>query len=117
MTKKMPPLALAETLPGPPLYQEFQVIFANTNVPQQVPGFIVPPGATVTLFPTTTGGVNAHPCFVGDQPELLGTSGSRSLPAGADVSIALQVDHTGKIWVMGTANDGVLVVVAAPQIG
>lgn len=116
MTKKLP-LALAESLPGPPLYESFQVIFSVTNKPQQVPPFVVPPGASVTLYPTTSSGVNAHACFVGDEPDLLGTTASRALPAGADVSIGLQVDNTGRIWVMGTQGDGVLVIVAAPQIG
>lgn len=111
------PLTLSEALPGPALYEQFQVIFAATNVPQQVPSFIVPPGASVVLFPTTSTGVNAHASFIADQPELLGTTGGRTLPAGADVSIGLPVDNTGSIWVMGTMGDGVLVVIAASQIG
>jgi hypothetical protein len=117
MTKTLPPLAPAESLPGPPLYVQLQLIFAATNAPQNVPSFVVPPGASVVLFPTTSTGVNAHASYIGEQPELLGTTGSRVLPAGADVSISLPVDNTGKIWAMGTMGDGVLVVVSAPQIG
>ena len=82
MTKQAAPLTPIMALPGPPLYQQFQITFAQTNVPQQIPAFRVRPGASVTLFPTTPTGVNAHPCFVGDQPDLLGTTGSRTLPAG-----------------------------------
>ncbi len=117
MTQKAPPLALSESLPGPPLYQQFQIIFAETGLAHQMPSFVVPPGASVTLFPTTSTGLNANVCYIGDQPDLLGTTGSRTLPAGADVSISLQVDNTGKIWASGTAGDGILVIVAAPQIG
>ncbi len=117
MTKKALPLALAESLPGPPLYEQFQIVFAATNVPQNVPSFVVPPGASVTLFPTTSTSLNAHICYIGEQPDQLGTTGSRTLPSAADVSISLQVDNTGKIWAMGTEGDGVLVIVAAPQIG
>lgn len=117
MAKQTKPLTPISAIPGPALYEQFQVLFAATNVPQQVPGFVVPPGASVALYPTTSAGVNAHAAYVGEQPDLLGTSGSRALPAGADVSIGLAYDNTGSIWVMGTAGDGVLVVVSAPQIG
>ena len=65
MTKQAAPLTPIMALPGPPLYQQFQITFAQTNVPQQIPAFRVRPGASVTLFPTTPTGVNAHPCFVG----------------------------------------------------
>ncbi len=53
MTKQAAPLTPIMALPGPPLYQQFQITFAQTNVPQQIPAFRVRPGASVTLFPTT----------------------------------------------------------------
>ena len=117
MAKQTKPLTPISAIPGPALYEQFQVLFATTNVPQQVPAFVVPPGASVVLYPTTSAGVNAHPSFVATDPDLIGTTGGRVLPAGADVSIGLAVDNTGVVTVAGTAGDGVLIVVSAPQIG
>lgn len=117
MTKQAAPLTPIMDAPGPPLYVQLQILFAVTGTPYQVPSFKVPPGASVTIFPTTSTSLNANICYVGEQPDLLGTTGSRTLPAGADVSIGLQVDDTGKIWAKGTEGDGLLVIVSAPQIG
>lgn len=114
-----PPMmpVLAEEQPGPPLYETFQLIFKATNVPQSFPAFQIPPGGSVTLYPTTNTGVNANASQVASRASELGTSAARIIPAGADVAISIAVDNLGNIWTMGTANDGMLAVVQAPQIG
>lgn len=107
----------AENTPGPALDVTLQVVFDVTGAIYQVPGFIVPPGAYVTLYPSSVKGLNANPTYVATQKENVRTSAGDTLPAGQNVSLPLAIDNTGNIWVSGTAGDGVTVKIQQVQIG
>lgn len=96
---------------------QFQIVFAATNKPQQVPVFQVAPGMSVTVQGINGQAVNANPCYIGEFPESLGTSSSRVVPAGGDVTVPWPVNNTGQIWAQGTAGDGLLVLIQQAQVG
>ncbi len=116
MTKQTLPVYAMNAV-GPSLDVTLQVNFEVTGQAYAVPSFIVPPGASVTLYPAGKNGLNTNPCYVATDPESLGGSYSSTLPAGQDVSLPLTVDNTGNIWVSGTAGNGVTVKVQKSQIG
>jgi hypothetical protein len=117
MAKKTLPLALAESLPGPALYETFQLVLKASQVPQNFPAYHVPPGASVTLYPYSNGGVNLENIAIASDADQIRTSDVRILPPAKDVSFPMQVNNLGDIWAIGTATDGILAVVQAPQIG
>jgi len=115
MKLKLPPSI--ESTPGPSVNLQFQLKFAVTNLPIRCVAFQVAPGQTVLVYPINGSTVNANPCYVASQPELLGTSSSRLLAAASDVSMAVPCDNTGQIWAAGAAGDGLLVCVVLNSVG
>jgi FtsP/CotA-like multicopper oxidase with cupredoxin domain len=86
----------------------FTAVIVATGVPQPLPGIFVPPGCGVRLRANnaTTAG-NAQVIRAGTYPAQLLQGGGNPLAPLDD--IPFQVDNTGKIWIAGTAGDGVVV--------
>jgi hypothetical protein len=108
---------LAETQPQPPMQVRFQLIFVNPNLPLPCPAFRVAPGQVVQIYPINGQNVNAHPCQIAADPGYLGTPSARTLPAGVDVSTVWPTDNTGKIWAVGSTDDGLLVEITSQGVG
>jgi len=88
----------------------FSVVLAATNVPQSVPGMLVPAGSTVRLRANngTTAG-NAKVIFAASYREALANGGGTPL-APLDM-IVFPAHNLARIWIAGTAGDGVVVTV------
>jgi hypothetical protein len=92
------------------------MIIAVTGLPQRFPGFIVPEGLSVSLRGhngLATG--NAASVYVGQHQEYANPAYGRVITP--DTEIQFPVDHTGQIWVYGTAGDGVVCTVSGVPIG
>jgi hypothetical protein len=115
MAKRMA-TPLAQLQPREAINLSAQTILAANNAPQQCPPFVVPAGATVTLRPWGRTGQNTGVINVGKYYEDA-QFGSFALIPAADVVLPWPVDNTGEIWIMGVANDGVVVSVTANSVG
>lgn len=113
-TKNLPP-PLIVTTPGPSFRTTFQIVF--TGQVQQVPSFRVQAGMSVVISPFNGSRVNLNPCALAERRSLVTTNAATVLPPGADVSIDWLTDNTGKIFVAGTAGDGILVTINEPGFG
>jgi hypothetical protein len=87
------------------------LVFANTNVPQVVPGYLVPPGSSVRVRGNNGGvGGNAQVVYAATNPDSLRAGLGTPLQPLDDV--AFPVDNTARIWAMGKAGDGIVIAVS-----
>jgi hypothetical protein len=114
---KPAPLPLAQNEPGPPTNLYFQIAFKVTNAIYQGPGFVIPPGCTVTVEPVNGTGLNAQTCFVAPYSAALGTNSARPIVQGTgDVVIPWPVGNLSELYCTGTEGDGLLIKVTGPGI-
>ena len=86
----------------------FRLVLAATGVAQLVPSLRVPPNCTVNIRGHNgTGAGNSATITVGPYKESLG--GPSSYPITPDTEIWYPASDIGRIWVVGTAGDGVIV--------
>jgi hypothetical protein len=89
----------------------FLLVFAATNVPQPIPGYLVPDGASVRVRANNGGAGNAQAVFVANNPDVLRANlGTPLLPLD---DVAFPVRNTAHVWAMGKAGDGVIVAVSS----
>jgi hypothetical protein len=110
MQRKNMPLPLAQNEPGPPTNFNVQIIFGVTGQRYQAPGFIVPPGCTVTVEPVNGTDLNVNPCYVAQDSAAIGTNRARVIVAGTgDVVVPWPVANLAEIYCSGTDGDGLLI--------
>ena len=108
-------LHLAQSQPRKAINQSIQVVFVATNVPQRLPGMIVPAGASVSLRGHNgTSAGNSKAVYAAQYAESLGAAGTYTITP--DTEITYPVDNLAHIWVMGTLGDGIIVSVRAGGI-
>ena len=109
-------IPLAKTQTRRAINQNYQMIFAQTNLPQRFPGVIVPPGLSVSLR-----GQNGSPagnsasCYASSN--FNNVKGPKAYTITPDTEIDYPADNLAQIWVMGTAGDGVIASIRGHSIG
>ena len=91
--------------------ETFQIVFAETGVPQTFPPLLIPPGIAPALRGVNGLAANAEVCFVAANPDLL-LSPSQRRTITPDTEIQYPARRLSEIWVMGTKGDGVAATVS-----
>ena len=108
--------SLVSSQPRKAINHTLRLVLAVSGLPQRFPGLIVPEGLSVSLRGhngTATG--NAAPVYIGAHQEYANPAYGRIVTP--DTEINYPVDHTGQIWVYGTAGDGVVATISGVPIG
>jgi hypothetical protein len=96
---------------------QFSVVFTALNVPQQLPNFVVPPGAAVYLRGCAGLGVNVGLAYVGrSRDALLGigavppvASFAGSTVIQSNTQVGYPCSNLNQLWACGQLNDGLQV--------
>lgn len=100
---------------APPANFTHTLVVKATGVPQNFPGFLVPPGSTVRVRANNgTSAGNAQVIFVAGYAGILLSGGGMPLAPLDDQPFL--VTNLASIWVMGTLGDGVVVNVSTPAL-
>ena len=99
---------------GKAINQSFYVIIRTTGAPQPATAMNVPDGSLVTIRAHNgTANGNGALVSVSQQPEILNGAGGD--PITPDSDITWPCDHTGQVWVLGNAGDGIRISIQASK--